>query len=132
MVEGDVRERDDGSVEHVRRVKAAAQARLDDRDVDLRRLELGERSRGHRLELRRGEALRRRTDSLDRDLEVGVFAVDLDPLAPARDVRRRVGADRQALPTKERSGAAGRRRLAVRADDVDRTVRALRLAELRE
>src|SRR5207302_7400065 len=64
--------------------------------------------------------------------EINVFAVHLDPLAPTRDVGRGVGADRQACSRQEGGCPSRRRRLAVRADDVDCGVSALRLAELGE
>ena len=56
-------------------------------------------------------------------------AVDLDPLRPAAHVRRDVRADAQPRRVEQRRAHQRRRRLAVRADDVDRGKRALRLAE---
>ena len=66
-----------GASSDVRRVEPAAEARLDDRDVDAARGELGERGRGEHLELRRADRLGVRPDPLERALEVGVGAVDL-------------------------------------------------------
>src|SRR5206468_678263 len=83
-----------------------AQPRLDDRNVHAGSRELGERSRSQSLELRRLDALGRTAHTLERGREVGVFATDLNPLAPARHVRRRVGADREAFPPKKRRGSA--------------------------
>ena len=57
--------------------------------------ELGERGGRQHLELRR--ARRVRPYARERALEVGVGAVDLDPLGPAAHVRRDVRADAQAL-----------------------------------
>ena len=51
MLEPDVGEHDDLGAEHVGRVPAPAEARLDDRDLDLAPRELGERGRGQQLEL---------------------------------------------------------------------------------
>ena len=130
VVERDVRQHDDRGGEHVRRVVAPAEACLDDRDVDLLARELGERRRGQHLELRR--ALGVRPDARDRHLEVGVEAVELDPLRPGAHVRRDVRAHVQALGAEQRGCQERRRRLAVRADDVDRRVAPLRLAEIGE
>ena len=58
--------------------------------------------------------------ALDRRLEVRLLAADADPLAPAAHVRGEVGADRETGVEQERLGQPRRRRLAVRADDVDR------------
>ena len=93
VLEPDVRQQDDVRAEDVRRVEPAAEARLDDRDVDLARRELGERRRADRLELRRLLRLRLRPDARDGGLEVGLLAVDRDPLGPAADVRRDRRAD---------------------------------------
>ena len=70
MLERDVREHDDPRVEHVRRVVAPAEPRLDHGDVDLARRELGERGGGQHLELRRAVGVR--PDARERALEVGV------------------------------------------------------------
>ena len=59
MVERDVRQHDHLRVEDIGRVEPPAQARLHDRDVHLRRRELGERGRGEDLELRRAQPLGR-------------------------------------------------------------------------
>ena len=60
---------------------------------------------------------RRLADAADRALEA--LVVGVEPLAPARDVRRRVAADAQALRPEQRRDRPRRRRLPVRADDVD-------------
>ena len=67
-----------------------------------------------------------------RRLEVGLVAVDRDPLGPRADVRRDGRADGEPLGEQERLDRPRRRRLAVRADDVDRRVGELRVAERRE
>ena len=61
--------------------------------------------------------------------DVGVGAVDLDPLGPTAHVRRDVRADTKPRVTEERRRHQRRRGLPVRADDVDRRVRELRVAE---
>src|SRR4029078_4706900 len=103
---------------------------LDDRDVDPRGRELGEGGGGQDLELGRAETFRRLPNALEHLLEVRVVPVDLDPLTPARDVRRGVGADTQAFAREEGGGPARRGRLAVGADYVDRGKGALRGAAL--
>ena len=78
MLEPDVGEHDDGRAEHVGRVPAAAQAGLDDGDVDLAAGELGEGGGGQQLELGYAVALGRgpvdlrrgRRGALDRGGEV--------------------------------------------------------------
>ena len=117
------------TAEDVRRVEAAAEAGLDDRDVDLARRELGERGGADRLELGRALRLRLRPDARDRRLEVGLCAVDRDPLGPRADVRRDGRADRQTLGEEQRLDRPRRGRLAVRADDVDGREGELRVAE---
>jgi hypothetical protein len=82
--------------------------------------ELGERRCGQRLELRCADPLRGRAHAADRRLEVDIFLVDLDPLAPTRDMRRGVGADCETFSRQEGRCPSRRRRLSVRADDVDR------------
>ena len=83
-----------------------------------------------RLELRRAGASASGLTRATRRLEVGVLAVDADPLGPA--ARR---AARSYAPTERPSARSSAsivsvaRRLAVRADDVDRRERALRVAE---
>ena len=130
MVARDVREDDDAGVEHVRRVVAAAEPGLDDGDVDPARRELGERSRREHLELRRSGGVR--ADARERGVEVCVCAVDLDPLRPAAHVRRHVRADVEPLGPEQLRSQERRRRLPVRADDVDRRIAALRVAEVGE
>ena len=71
-----------------------------------------------------------RAQAADRGLEINVFAVDLDPFAPTRDMGRGVGADGEAFSHEEGGCPPRRRRLPVRADDVNCGVGALRLAEL--
>jgi hypothetical protein len=73
-----------------------------------------------------------RTNAREHRFQVGVAPVDLDPLRPAADVRRDVRADTQALSSQQCRREERRRRLAVRADDVDRRVVALRVAEVGE
>ena len=58
-------------------------------------------------------------------------AVDLHALVPADHVRREVGAGAQARRGQRGGGEAHRRRLAVRADDVDRVEPLLRIARAR-
>ena len=72
VVEANVRQQDDVRAEDVRRVEPATETRLDDRDVDLARGELGEGGCADRLELRRPLRLRLRPDASDRGLEVDV------------------------------------------------------------
>ncbi len=110
-----------GAAEDVRRVVAAAEPCLDDRDVDLSRRELGERGGGEHLELRRPRRVR--ADPGERRLEVGRLAVDLDALRPAAHVGRDVGADAEPGRAQQRRAHQRRGRLAVRPDDVDRPER---------
>ncbi len=92
--------------------------------------ELGQRRCGQHLELGRAEPLGRRADALDRALEVGLRATDADPLGPTRDVRRVVAAGEEPLARERLLDRPRRRSLAVRADDVDGRIRALRVPEL--
>ena len=115
--------------EHVRGVEASAEPGLDDGDVDLARGELGEGRGAERLKLRRLLRLRLRPDPLDRRLEVGLLTVDCDPLRPRADVRRDRRPDGQAFGEQQRLDRPRRRRLPVRADDVDRRTGGLRVAE---
>ena len=70
VLEPDVGQQDDSAAENVGRVEPAAEARLDDGDVDFTGGELGERGRAQRLELRRLLCLGLRPHALDRSLEV--------------------------------------------------------------
>ena len=132
VVEPDVREQHDASAEDVRRVEPAPEPRLDDRRVHARVREGRERGGRDDLELGRADALGCGTDERHRLLEVRLGAVDPDPLAPARHVRRDGRADREPLGEEELLDRDRRRRLPVRAHDVDRGVRLLRVAELGE
>ncbi len=97
MLERDVRQVDDGRFEDVRRVQPAAEPGLDGGDVDALCGELGERGSRQRFELRRPQPLGRGPDSSDGALEA--LRVGVEPLPPTRDVRRRVGAGTQPLPS---------------------------------
>ena len=68
VLERDVRQHLDRRAEDVRRVVAAAEPRLDDGDVDLRRRELGQGGGGEHLELRRLDPLGLGAHALDRRL----------------------------------------------------------------
>ena len=132
VVERDAREHDDLRAEDVRGVVAAAESRLDDGDVDPR---VGEREQGRRgqgLELRGSQGRGPGSDPGGGAFEVGLLAADADPLAPAADVRGHVRADPEPGAGQERLRHPRRRRLAVRADDVDGRVAELRVAELGE
>ena len=117
MLEPDVRQVDDRRVEDVRRVEPAAEPGLDRGDVDALGGELGERGSRQRLELRRPQPLGRRPDAADGTLEA--LGVGVEPLLPARDVRRRVRADTQPFLPQQRGDRPRGRRLAVGADNVD-------------
>ena len=65
----------------------AAEAGLDDGDVDLRLRERGERGRGEHLELRGPERFRRGAHGPDSRVEVHLLPTDPDPLGPAAHVR---------------------------------------------
>ena len=106
------------------------EARLDDGHVHSGLGELGQRGGGQHLELGRSERLRGTANPRDGPLEGR--RITIQPLVPARDVRRRVGACPQALGPQQRSDRPGRGRLAVRPDHVDRREGALRIAERRE
>ena len=95
MLQRDIRQQHDTRLEHVRRVVTAAQTRFDNRDVHLLCAELGQRGRGHNLEL--GRAFGVRAHTLDRTVEVCLAAGDPDPFRPGADMRGVVGADVQAL-----------------------------------
>jgi hypothetical protein len=129
VLEADVGEDDRDRVEDVCRVEPPAQPRLHGRRGRAGGGELRERGSGERFELRRADLLRRRPDARDRLLEVRLLPADPDPLAPAHDVRGDVRARKDALLEQERLDHARRRRLAVRADDVDRPHLPLRIAE---
>ena len=108
-----------GAREHVRRVEPPAEAGLDDGGVDAAVGELRERGRGQRLELGRAEPLGRRADAGDRALEPARRRC-----RAARASRTRAGdvyaPTRSPSAREQRRGHPRRRRLAVRADDVDR------------
>ena len=127
VLEADVRQQDDGRVEDVRRVEAAAEPGLDDGGVDFALGEVCERGGRERLELRRGDGLRGGAHARDRSLER--VRVGVEALVPAAHVRRRVRADGQAVHAEQLGDRARRRRLAVRADDVHRPERTLRVSE---
>ena len=82
MVETDVREENDAGANHVRGVEATAEPSLHDGDVHATTRELGERRGGDRLELRRAEPFGGRPHACERGVEVGLLAVDGDPLRP--------------------------------------------------
>jgi hypothetical protein len=123
--------------DHAGGVVAAAEPGLDHRDLDLAARQLVVGRRGERLEL--GHAVvglggavherRRVRRALDRGREVLLrdgLLPHLDPLAERAQVRRGVAAGAQAVAGEDRGGEAGGRRLAVRADHVDRLELALR------
>ena len=132
VLERDVGEDLDRRPQHVRRVVPAAEPRLDDRDVDARGGELRERRGGQELELGRPQTLGGSANALDCRLEVGLLTANANALAPAADVRREVCADDQPLPGEHLLDRARDGGLPVRPDDVDRRVRELGIAELRE
>ena len=132
VLERDVRQQHDPRVEDVRRVEPSAEPRLDDRHVHSCFGELGQRRSRQRLELGRADTLCRAAHVRDRVLEVRILPADLDPLAPAADVRRDIGARDQPFGPQQRRDHPRSRRLAVRAHNVDRRIGALRLAELGE
>ena len=132
VLEGDVREQDDARPKDVRRVEAPTETGLDDGDVDVRIRECEERRPRDDLELRRPRALGRGADRLHNRLEVDLLAVEPDPLAPGCDVRGDRRPHREALPEEKLLDRDRCRRLPVRADDVDRGKRVLRIAEHRE
>ena len=129
VIEADVREQDDGGGDHVRRIVTSAEPRLDDRGVDVVRGELREGRSGQHLELRCADRDRRLAHARDRALEVGLLATAPDPLAPPAHVGREVRADVQARGGEMLLDRARRGRLAVRADDVDRGIPLVRVAE---
>ena len=132
MLEPDVREQHDARSEDVRRVETTSKPCFDDRDVDSSVGEGDERGGGDDLELRRFESLCCGADACDHTLEVGLGAVQPDPLRPAGDVRRDRRADGEPHGEKQLLDSDRRGRLAVRADHVDRRIRVLRVAELSE
>ena len=103
VVQPDVREQDDRCVEHVRRVVASTEPRLDDRSVDVVRREHGERRSGQHLELRRADRDRGLAYAADRSLEVGLGrhrsgSARSSRARGARDTRRRSGPSRRGAP----------------------------------
>ena len=129
VIQPDVREQNDRGVEHVRRVVASTEPRLDDRSVDVVRGEHRERRGGQHLELRRADRDRGLANTADRALEVGLGPTAPDSLAPAAHVGREIRADVQARGGEMRFDRSRRRRLAVRPDDVDRGIALMRVAE---
>ena len=130
------------AVGDVGRVPAAAEADLDDRDVDGRIGEGGERQRRHDLEVRQRHAtvgrrvgvddghvgldlLPRRQQALRRDR----LPVEADPLAGVGQVRRREQAGAQAERAQQRLDHPRRGALAVGAGDVDDGVGGLRMPQ---
>ena len=125
-----VREQNDLSVDDVGRIEPPAETRLDDGHVHSLLRELEQGSRGQDLELRRPELLRGTANPRDGPLEAGLITIQ--PLVPAGDVRRRVRANAKTLAPQQLGDRAGGGRLPVRADDVNRGIRVLRIAEARE
>ena len=117
VLEPDVREHDDLGAEHVGRVVAAAEARLDHGDLDPAARELVERGRGQQLEL--GYALavgrgpvdlrrprRPRAGSPRRTRRRSGRRRRPDALGERRQVRRQVGAGAHAVRLQQRGGEA--------------------------
>jgi hypothetical protein len=132
VLERDVRQHLDRGTQDIRCVVAAAEAGLHDRHVDAGGGELRQRGRRQELELRRLEALGRLADAVDGGVEVGFAVLDPDALAPAADVRGEVGADSEPFLRQQRLCRARDRRLPIGADDVDRRIAELRIAQRAE
>src|SRR5207237_7690462 len=130
VVEGDAREDDDARGEDVRGAATSAEPARDDGDVDLRFGKREQRSGRQRLELRGRNGLGPGSDPGYRSFEVEFGSVEPDPLLPRNDVRGQIRTHGQTTVEQQRLGQPRRRRLAVRADDVDRREPLLRLAEL--
>jgi hypothetical protein len=130
VLQRNVREQDDLGVDDVRRVEPPPKPRFDDCDVHPLLGELEERSGGENLELCRPELLRGTANPRDGPLEAGL--VTIQPLVPAGDVRRGVRAHAQPFAAKQLGDHAGGGRLPVRADDVNRGVGVLWIAEAGE
>ena len=142
VVEPDRGDDRDDAVGDVGRVPAAAEADLDDRDVDGGVREGRERQRRQHLEVRERHAAVGRRVGVD-DGHVGLdllprreqalggdrLPVEADALAGVGEVRRREQAGAQAERPQQRLDHACRRALAVRAGDVDDGIRRLRAAE---
>jgi hypothetical protein len=111
---------------------ANAAAQIASNCVAPARGELGDRGRADRLERRRALRLRLRPHAREGGLEAGRLPSHRDPLAPLAHVRRDGRADRQAFGEEQRLDRPRRRRLAVRADDVDRRIDQLRVAQRRQ
>ncbi len=144
MLEADAREHDDGRVEHVRGVPAAAEPGLDHGRPPRRRSAKAANAAAVSSSncvtllalLQAALDLPRRLDHpLHRAAEPrGVRSAhpDTDALGEGRQVRREVLARAHPVRLEHRGGEARRRALAVRADDVDRAEHAMRAAERRE
>ena len=131
MFQADAGQHRDRGGDHVGRVVASAETRLDHRHLHLLAGQLGVGGRGQRLELRHlvvglGVAVdqrRRPAGAADRgpELRLGdVVAVDADPLGERLQVRRQVGAGPPAVLRQDLRDHPRRRGLAVGADHVDR------------
>ena len=90
VLERDVRELDDRRVDNVRDVEASPKPSLDDGHVHPSFGELGQGGRRQDLELRGSERFRGTANPRDGPLEAR--RITIQPLVPARDVGRRVGA----------------------------------------
>ena len=119
VLEPDVGEHHDRRAEHVGGVVAAAEAGLDDRDLDALARELGERGGGQQLELRDAVALleravdlggRRRGALHGRAEGVGaeVGVADPDPLGERGQVRRQERAGAHAVGLEQRRASCAR------------------------
>ena len=142
VVDVDRREHRDVAVGGVGRVPRAAHADLEHEHVDRRIGEGDEGEHGQQLEERQRRVVRRHelgVDEVDerRDLVPRVgdrgigdrLAVDHDALGEPLQVRAREQAGAQAVRAQQALDDAARRRLAVRAGDVDDAVGALRVVE---
>ena len=130
VLERDVRELDDRRIDDVGGVEASPKSSLDDGHVHPSLGELGQRGRRQDLELRGSKRFRGTANPRDGPLEGR--RITIQPLVPARDVGRGVGACPQSLGAQQLSDRPGRGGLAVRPHDVDRREGALRIAERRE
>ena len=107
----------------------ATEPGFDDCYINSGSCELGKRGSCQRFELGGANLLGGSPHPADRGAEIGLAAVDANPLPPAGHMRRDRRANPEPVREQQRFDRARRRRLAVRSDDVDCRVRVLRLPE---
>ena len=127
MLEADVRQEHNPCTHDVGCVETAAEPRLHDGGTDAALRKVQQRGGGQRFELRRVHGLRDGANTCYRALER--LGIGVQPLVPAAHVRRRVRADVETVRAEQCGDRPRGGRLAVRADDMHRSERPLRVPQ---